>query len=98
MELSYIPNGHNTPAHQPMPCMGSRNLQMRVPPFSRRQEELWYHSKLHTPSYIGTHRGSYGDAIKARLLKFPRAKGPNHQDKGHSPPTICGAARNSLVA
>ena len=82
MELSYIPNGHNTPAHQPMPCMGSRNLQMRVPPFSRRQEELWYHSKLHTPSYIGTHRGSYGDAIKARLLKFSREVGPNHQDKG----------------
>lgn len=30
-DVSYIPNGHNTPAHQPMPCMGSRNLQMRAP-------------------------------------------------------------------
>lgn len=86
MELSYIPNGHITPPRQPMPRMGSRNLQTRVPPFSRRLAKQWYHSKPRTSAYIVALRGSYGDAIKARLLKFSREVGPNHQDKG-SPAT-----------
>jgi len=44
--------------------------------------EQWYHSKPRTSAYIEALRGSYGDAIKARLLKFSREVGPNHQDKG----------------